>query len=140
MKESMWGTFVVMFGIMAVFFILLFQRLITTDEHNYHILREATEGAMYDAVDLSYWRSEGSVRIDREKFVENLIRRIAESATLTDSFHIQVFDVNEDPPKVSIQVSSSESGGNTATTDYFNFSIVSRIDAILETPYTDRPN
>lgn len=75
MKESYWGTAVVALGILAIFFIFFFQSITNTDEHNYHLLKEATEGAMYDALDLAAYREDGVIRIDREKFVENFLRR-----------------------------------------------------------------
>lgn len=134
MKESLWGVFVIMFGVTAVFFVLLFQRIVTTSEHNYHILKEATEGAMYDALDFAEYRAFGIVRIDREKFVENFLRRFAESASLTDQYKIEIYDVHEEPPKVSIQISSIETG-NPGNNEHFEFNIVNRIDAILETMY-----
>ncbi len=136
MKESMWGVFVVTFGITAVFFVLLFQRIVTTNEQNYHILKEATEGAMYDAFDYSEYRAYGIVRIDEEKFVENFVRRFAQSASLTDTYQIRIFHVNEEPPKVSVEVASMEVG-NPGTNEVFEFRIVNRIDAILETMYID---
>ena len=88
---------------------------------------------MIDAVDLAYYRSEGKVRIDREKFVENFIRRFAENAALYRTYKVEVYDVNEEPPKVSIKVSSSESTGLTGKNLKFNIS--NEIHAILELPY-----
>ena len=134
MKESIWGVFVIMFGITAIFFVLFFQRLTTTSEHNYHLLKETTKAAMYDAVDLSAYRAHGIIKIDEEKFVENFIRRFADNASLAESYIIEIYDIVENPPKVSIQVSSRESG-NPGGNQMFEFNIVNRIDAILETPY-----
>ena len=73
--------------------------------------------------------------IDREKFVENFTRRFAESATLSRTYVIKIYDVNETPPKVSLEVSSTES--TTATGEVLTFDISNRLDAILETPYID---
>ena len=81
MKESMWGVLVVMLGIISIAFVIFFQNVTNTDEQNYILLKEITEAAMYDAVDLASYRTTGTVRIDREKFVENFLRRFAESVT-----------------------------------------------------------
>lgn len=135
MKESFWGTAVVIIGVIAIFFILFFQSLTNTDEHNYHLLKEATEGAMFDALDLAAYRESGVIRIDREKFVENFLRRFAESAVLSNTYRIEIYDVNEEPPKVSLMVSTSES--TNATGEFVEFDIVNRLDAILETPYEE---
>lgn len=132
MKESFWGAAVVGVGLFSIFFIYFFQSITNTDEHNYHLLKETTEAAMIDAVDLAYYRSTGHVRIDREKFVENFLRRFAESATLSNTYKIEIYDVNEEPPKVSLKVSSSESTGITG--EMLEFNISNEIHAILELP------
>lgn len=132
MKESFWGAAVVGLGIVGIFFIYFFQAINNTDEHNYHLLKETTEAAMYDALDLSAYREDGTIRIDREKFVENFLRRFSESATLANTYRIDIYDINETPPKVSLKVSSTESG--SVTGEVITFDIQNRIDAILETP------
>ncbi len=132
MKESFWGAAVVSIGVITIFFILFFQSITNTDEHNYHLLKEATEAAMYDALDLASYKNEGVIRIDREKFVENFLRRFAESATLSNTYKVEIYDVNETPPKVSIKVSSSEQ--TNLTGEVLEFDISNKIDAILETP------
>lgn len=133
MKESFWGVAIVGLGIVAVFFIIFFQNITNTDEHNYHLLKEATESAMFDALDLSAYREKGIVRIDREKFVENFLRRFSESATLSQTYVIEIYDINEEPPKVSLLVKSSES--TSFTGEQMTFDIVNKLDAILEIPY-----
>ena len=94
---------------------------------------ETTEAAMYDAVDLASYRELGVVKIDREKFVENFVRRFAENASLARTYVIEIYDVNETPPKVSLKVSSAEKG--SVAGEIFEFDIENKIDAILETPY-----
>lgn len=133
MKESFWGATIVGIGIFSIFFLYLFQSITNTDEHNYHLLKEATEAAMIDALDLSEYRETGEIKIDREKFVENFLRRFAESATLSRTYKIEIYDVNEKPPKVSLKVSSSES--TAISGEVIEFNISNSIDAILERPY-----
>lgn len=133
MKESFWGIFVVFLGITSIFFIVLFQNLTNTDEHNSQLLKEVTEASMWDAFDYATYRTTGEIRIDREKFVENFIRRYAESASRSREYTIKFYDINEKPPKVSLSVQSGVVGvgGNTEMT----FDLQNRIDAILEVPY-----
>ena len=133
MKESFWGIFIVGLGMISIFFIYLFQNITNTDEHNYNLLKETTEAAMYDAFDLAAYRKDGTIRIDREKFVENFVRRFAASATLSRTYNIKIYDVNEFPPKVSLQVSSTDKSNITG--EIIEFDITNRLDAILETPY-----
>ena len=133
MKESFWGTAIVGLGIVSIFFIYFFQSVTNTEEHNFHILKETTEAAMIDALDLSEYRENGNIKIDTEKFIENFLRRFAESATLSRTYKIEIYDVVEVPPKVSLKVSSTESTGLTG--EIINFDISNTIDAILERPY-----
>lgn len=133
MKESFWGYLIILMGILSISFIFFFQRVTATDEHNYHILKEVTEAAMFDAINIAEYRATGKIRIDREKFVENFVRRFAESASLAQTYVIKIYDVNEIPPKVSIQVGSVESTNTTG--EIIDFDIINRLDAILETPY-----
>jgi len=133
MKESIWAWFIIVVGIVCLTVVFFFQRIVNTSEHNYYMLKEVTEAAMFDAIDLAYYRSEGEVKIDREKFVENFIRRFAENASLSRTYLIEIYDVNEVPPKVSIKVSSSETGN--VNNEVYRFDIVNKLDAILETPY-----
>lgn len=134
MKESFWGVFIISMGLIGIAFVFLFQNITNTDEHNMQLLKETTEAAMYDAVDLGAYRKDGTVKINREKFVENFVRRFAENASLARTYVIEIYDVNETPPKVSLKVSSTEKG-NVTGDEIVTFDIQNKIDAILETPY-----
>lgn len=133
MKESLWGWAIIMAGIVSIFFVYFFQSVTNTDEHNYNLLKDVTEAAMLDAVDVASYANSGVFVMDREKFVENFIRRFAESATLSRTYIIKIYDINETPPKVSIEVSSTEKTGITG--EILEFDISNRLDAILEYPY-----
>lgn len=136
MKESIWGYMIITFGIISIMFIYFFQNVTNTDEHNYELLKETTEAAMYDALDLATYRASGVVRIDSEKFIENFIRRFAENAQLSHTYQIDIYDINEEPPKVSLVVSTADSSTSTNITgEKVTFDVVNRIDAILETTY-----
>ena len=115
--------------------IYMFQDITNTDEHNFNILKETTEGAMIDSVDLIAYRESGEIRIDREKFVENFLRRFAEDASLSKSYVVTFYDINEAPPKVSVRVGSAAGGTDYLAGDVINFEIIHQLDAILETPY-----
>ena len=136
MKESMWGAMVIMFGMTAIMVIYFFQNVTNTDEHNYNLLRETTEAAMYDSFDLSAYRHDGSIKIVQEKFIENFIRRFAENASLAHTYKIDIYDINEVPPKVSLKLSTADGSTSTNVTgETVTFNVVNRIDAILETKY-----
>ncbi len=131
MKDSIWAYFIIMFGIIAIVFIFFMQRTTTTDQHNYTLLRETTEAAMYDAIDIDAYNESGIVKIDQDRFVEIFLKRFAENASLSRSYVIDIYDINEEPPKVSIKVSSTENG----TSEIVDFDLVNKVDAILETKY-----
>lgn len=124
-----------MLGVAGIIFIFLFQNLTNTDEHNSQLLKEVTEAAMWDSFDYASYRATGDIRISREKFVENFIRRYSESASMSREYNIKFYDINERPPKVSIKVTSGVLGSNGMSGDTINFDLSDRIDAILEIPY-----
>ena len=129
----MWGYAIVTLGILAIGIIWFFANSTRTDQHNYTLLKETVEASMFDAVDLSVYRATGEVEIDEEKFVENFIRRFAENADLSNTYVIEIYDINTKPPKVSLRVSSTKD--TTATGELMEFDIINNIDAILETKY-----
>lgn len=138
MNRAFWGIFVIMLGVAGILFISLFQSITNTDEHNSQILSEVTEAAMWDAVDDSIYGQSRVISINKEKFAESFIRRFAENANLSAKYKIEILDINETPPKVSVRVSSSVAGQVTATLgsdEMIDYGISHRIDAILETPY-----
>ncbi len=134
MKESYWGVMVLTFGILAIAIVYFFQTFTNINEHNYTLLKETTEAAMIDALDLASYRKSGIVRIDQEKFVENFIRRFANNAQLSKDYLIEIYDVNEEPPKVSIKISST--ADTNITGKIMEFSIENKLDAILEEPHS----
>ncbi len=137
MKESIWGYAVLVLGVVAITFIFLFQTLTNSDQQLMNLLDETTKAAMYDAIDFPAYRESGNIRIDREKFVENFLRRFAQNASLARTYKIKIYDVNEIPPKVSIKVSTQEEGSvfTFGETQSIKYTISNTIDAILETPY-----
>ncbi len=131
MKESLWGYFLIVVGVIGIASMFFFQTITNTNEHNYYLLKELTEAAMIDAFDKDEYEATGAVRINREKFVENFVRRFAENASLSRTYVIEFYDINEAPPKVSLKVSSTES--TNLTNEILKFDISNKLDAILET-------
>lgn len=134
MREAVWGYSIIALGILAIGIIWFFANTTKTDQHNYNLLKETVEAAMLDSIDLARYRQKGEVAIDEEMFVENFLRRFAESADLSNEYYqIDIYDVNEVPPKVSLKVSSSSETSTTG--EIIEFDIVNNIDAIIETKY-----
>lgn len=133
MKESYWGSTIITIGVVALAFIFFFQKVTNVTEENYNLLREVTEAAMYDAVDIDVYKESGTVKINADKFVENFLRRFAESASLANSYNIKIYDINETPPKVTLAVTSNAS--TTTSGEKVTFKLNEKLSAILETTY-----
>lgn len=130
MRESMWGIFVIGVGVALILIIYFFQNVTNTDEHNNYLLKETTEAAMRDAIDMADYRMNNVISINREKFVESFVRRFAENADLSNTYRIEIYDVNELPPKVSLRVKSKKTG--VVIDENVEFTLVNQIDAIIE--------
>lgn len=138
MKESFWAVLIVGLGIISIFLVYYFQTVTNTSEHNYELLKETTEAAMFDALDLPAYRNDQTIRIDQEKFVSSFYRRFAEDATLAHTYQIDIYDVHEEPPKVSINLSTFDmSAWFSIRSQQTRIALMNRIDAILETKYVN---
>ena len=131
MKESIWGYWLIVLGIFVILIMMLIQDFTTTNTQDYYLLKEVTEASLIDAVDYGYYRTNGDLKINEEKFVENFMRRFSETMNLNKTYRIDFYGVYESPPKVSVRVSTSTSTFNISG-DTTSFDIVNRIDAILE--------
>jgi len=130
MNGSMWMYFFMMMGILGILLINIFGNVIMSNEQNYYLLKEVTEAAMIDAVDLKAFRDgvgwdgvteetdpetmhcmegiPGTIRIIEEKFVESFVRRFASSAQLNRKYKIIINDIDECPPKVTVTLVATE--------------------------------
>lgn len=131
MSESFWGTFIIGAGVLIITVIFFMQKVTNTTEQNYTLIKETTQAAMQDAFDYASYMIDGkTIRINREVFVENFIRRFSQNASLANTYVIEIYDVNEYPPKVSLKVKTKE--GKFIANQEVTFDITNQIDAILE--------
>ena len=131
MKNAVWGYWLVLLGVFIVVIMLLVQNLTTSTTQDYYVVKEITEAAFIDAVDYSYYRTFGEVKINKEKFYESFLRRFAETASTSNVYTVSFYGVYEAPPKVSVEIKSKSNTFNVMG-DSETFDIVERIDAILE--------
>ena len=132
MKWSFVTVGVIVLGIIGVSIILLFQNVTTNNENDYYLLKEITEAAMIDAIDIPYYRETGDLKIVKEKFVENFTRRFAESTIfITNKYTIKYYDIIETPPKVSVLIDTGL-GEFTIDGNTEEYAIKNKLDAILE--------
>ena len=132
MSESFWGTFIIGAGVLIITVIFFMQKVTNTSEQNYTLIKETTEAAMKDSFDYATYLKDGNIRINREVFVESFIRRFSQNASLANTYVIEIYDVNEYPPKVSLKVKTKE--GAVVANQEVEFDITNQIDAIYETP------
>ena len=67
----------ILFGMTGLVFIVLFEAITINNESEYYTLKETTQAAMYDSIDLSYYRINGKLKISEQKFIENFTKRFA---------------------------------------------------------------
>ena len=131
MKSSLWGYWLISMGIFVFAIMMLLQSFTTTNTQDYYLIKEVTNAALVDAIDYAYYRVNGVLKIDREKFVENFVRRYAETVTLGKTYKVEFYDLYEIPPKVSVKVSTTTYSYYIAG-DTAQFDVINKIDVIME--------
>ena len=131
MKEVYWGYWLILLGVFITIVMMMISNVTTSSTQDYYLIKEVTEAAMLDAVDLAYYRQNGELKINREKFVESFIRRFSENVSITNTYTVDFYGIYEAPPKVSVKVSSTSSTFTIAG-DAQSFKIVDKVDGILE--------
>ncbi len=124
---------IILLGIIVLVIVNLMSDVRTTSELDYYLLQELTEASMYDAVDYSYYRDTGLLKIDRDMFLENFARRFSASVTNNRNYDFRIIDFNETPPKVSIEVTT-----NTVASVNGEVAVLkTQVSGILEYIYDD---
>ncbi len=131
MKEAYWGYSIILLGLFVLTVMLLLQNRTTTSEHDEYLLREAVDASLFEAVDYAHYRRYGELRIVKEKFVENFLRRFSETVNINKTYRVDFYDIYEAPPKASVKVTTS-TGTYSIMGDIGDYGIVDRIDSILE--------
>lgn len=121
---------IILLSILALGAFNLIQNYSSGNELDYYLLKETTEAAMSDSVDASYFSERGVLRIDKEKFVESFVLRFGANVDDSRAYDIKFYDINEVPPKVTVQVDSLN---NSFILEDSNVRITTRLNAILET-------
>lgn len=131
MSKGMLIVGIILLAIITFGVVNIVQNYQTGNELDYYLLKETTEAAMTDAVDVGYYRLSGLLRIDKEKFVESFVRRFSENVSNSRTYDIGFYDINETPPKVSVWVKSE----TVAAIEGEALSLSNKIDVILESKY-----
>ena len=135
MNKGMLTVGIIILALMSLLLINVLNNYETGGELDYYLVKETTEAAMEDAIDVEYYRQNLLIRIDKERFVESFLRRFADSVDSTRGYHIRFYDINEVPPKVSVKVDSY----TVLSFDNQSPTISTKYDAIIETDYKTNP-
>ena len=131
MKNAFWAYWLILLGTVIVVIMMLVQNLTTSSTQDYFLVKEITEASMIDAVDYSYYRKYGEIKINKEKYFESFFRRFAETASLNTTYTVSFYGVYEAPPKASVEI-KSKSNTFTVLGDATTIDMVERIDSVLE--------
>ncbi len=143
MNKGMLTVGIILLSLISLLLINILNNYSTGSELDYYLIKETTDAAMEDAIDYVYLRTCGLYRMDKERFAESFVLRFANSVDGTRNYRIRFYDINEVPPKVSVQVNSDTVlsvraktvDGNEQYTgeETANGDISTSYDAILET-------
>lgn len=138
MKWSFASVGIIILGIIGIFIILLFNEITVSNEQDYYNLKDATESAMIESIDIAYYRLTGEIKVNQEKFVENFTRRFYQSSTFGQgNYRIEFYQINETPPKVSVRIVDKTKSYNiyntySADINATQAQIVNEITAIID--------
>lgn len=133
MNKGMLTVGIIILSLIALLLINVISNYSTGGELDYYLVKETTEAAMEDAVDIEYYRLNSLIRIDKEKFVESFLRRFADNVDNTRTYKIEFYDINEVPPKVSVRVNSN----TVLSFDGQTAGITTSYDGIIEAEYAE---
>ena len=92
MKWSFAGVGLIIIGLFGFLIVILFNEITVSNELDYNTLKDATEAAIIESVDVAYYRLTGEIKISQEKFVENFTRRFTETSTFGQgNYEIQYY-------------------------------------------------
>ena len=138
MKWSFAALGLIMIGLFGFLIVIMFNEITVSNEQDYYTLKEATEAAMIESIDVAYYRLTGDIKMNQEKFVENFTRRFTETSTFGQgNYEIYYYQISETPPKVSLQIVDSTQSYNIYNTfsvdvDATQINIVNELSAILD--------
>lgn len=137
MNKGMLSVGIILLSVIALLLLNVLSNYSTGGELDYYLVKESVDAAMVDAIDASYLRTCGLYRMDKERFVESFLYRFADSVDTSRSYEIEIYDINEVPPKVSVRVNSLTALTFNAQGEQLAANITTSYDAILETTYKE---
>ena len=88
MNKAMLTVGIIILSLATLLMINIISNYSSGSELDYYLVKETSEAAMVDAIDVKYYRENGLLRIDKEKFVESFVRRFADSVDTTRNYQL----------------------------------------------------
>ena len=137
MKNGMTALGILMVGLITIGIVNVINDYTSGSELDYYALKSVTEAAMLDSTDVDFYRVYGLYRMDKEMFAESFLRRFS-NAVKVKNYEINMYDINEVPPKVSVEVLTQTTQTFSLGKDHKGtLDISNSIDAIIESSNTD---
>ncbi len=131
MKNAMMALGILAMGLITIGIVNVVNNYTNGAELDYYALKSVTEAAMLDSTDTDFYRVYGVYRMDREMFAESFIRRFA-NAIKMKNYTIDMYDINEAPPKVSVTITTRTTNSFSTDGKDGSMGITNSIDAIIE--------
>ena len=151
MKYSFFGIGMILFGMVGLVIVVMFESITMDNDTEYYSLKEAMQASMYESIDYDYWANGNpdvgtvdlncngkvikvpEIKIMEQKFVENFTRRFkANVGGDADDYKIEFYDIMEKPPKATVKVTGIN-GSYKFIFDEDDINIVNNLTGILET-------
>ena len=118
MNTSYWGYWLVAMGVAIVGLMISVQGITTNTAQNYYGLKEVVDASMLEAIDAAYYRDYNEVKIDKEKFMEVLIRKLPTFIGVNETYELNFYALYEAPPKVSVEIKTHSGTSFVSSKDY----------------------
>lgn len=135
MKYTFWAYGLIALGIAILVGLRFVNDLTTTSEADYYITKEVMQASMLDAIDYGVYRRYGDVRIIKDKFVENFIKRFSESVGGSKTYTIDFYEIYEEPVKATVVVRTDTGSFQVTNDTILDTGIITVLSGIVETKY-----
>ena len=135
MKESYWIYLLLTLGVFIIVVMMIVQNYTSTGEEDYYLTKEVMEAAMLDSIDYGVYAKYGDLRMIESKFVENFVRRFADSVNNSKDYTLEFYDIYEYPPKATVKVKTRTGSYNITADTSANFDILTTLSGIIETKF-----
>ncbi len=92
---------------------------------------------MLDSIDYGVYRRYGDVRIIKDKFIENFIKRFSEGVGGSKTYSIEFYEIYEEPVKATVIVKTGTGSFQVTSDQVLDSGILTTLSGIVETKYQE---